>query len=842
MEILNNPESFSPEEVLKLLSSSKNGLSLEEVLKRQEIFGKNVIKEEKINFIKIFFRQFSNILIYVLFAAALISLLAGKWIDFGVISIMILINSFMGFWQEVKAEVSLKELKKLTESKEKVIRNNEVMSISSSELVPGDIVLLFEGSIVTSDIRLLESSGLMVDEASLTGESMPVAKDHTVILPEKTFEYDQLNMAFSGTSIVKGTAMGVVVKTASSTYLSTIASKAKESSPESPLSRALKYFSKYHLIFLILIFLVLGFYGYFQGRNALDMANILIAQLVSAVPEGLPLVISLVMIVGALALSKKKTLVRYLPSVETLGSATVIASDKTGTITEGKIEVHKVFSLNDEALKLVAFLCNDAYEGSGDPIDVALEKWTKDLAFKKEAYPRIWSLGFDIKRRMMATAHEFDGKPKILVKGAYESLKTIAKNKADFDELEKNLDDMSLEGLRVLSFGIGNFENKVLEELKIDIVGLIGFLDPPKANVKQSVESAQKAGIKVIMITGDYPLTAKAIAKQVSIYKDSDGLLTEEHINSMSSLELYNALKKTSVLARILPEHKYKIVKTLQEHGEVVAVSGDGVNDVPALKIADLGIAMGSGSEVAKSVSKMIILDNNLSVIVEAIKTGRIIADNIRKVIYYLISTSFQEIFFVSVSIIADLPLPLYPVQILWINLVTDGVQDKTFAFAKEEGNVMHRHPKKPSEQFFDFRQIVRILTFGLAMGWLFFELYKHLLVRYSYEMAASISFTSVVTSQWLNGIQAQQDKIPFFKNIKKALSINPYIFLGIGFGVILQLIAIYVVPYFFHSVPIGLNEWKYPLFTSFCAFFVVEIRKWIELAYDKIKKHRKKT
>ena len=293
------------------------------------------------------------------------------------------------------------------------------------------------------------------------------------------------------------------------------------------------------------------------------------------------------------------------------------------------------------------------------------------------------------------------------------------------------------------------------------------------------------------MITGDDPLTAKTIAKEIGIYKEGDLILTGKEIEKLKDKKLYKLLKKTSVLARVLPENKYKIVKTLQENNEIVAVSGDGVNDVPALKKADLGIAMGSGSEAAKSVSKMIITDNNLKVIVDAIKNGRIIADNIKKVIYYLLSSSLQEIFLISVAIFAGLPLPLNPIQILWINLVTDGVQDKAFVFAKEEENVMKRTPKKPKKQFFDISQILRILFFGGSMGIVSFQLFKYLLGVYSYDIAITVTFTSVVVAQWANGIQSQKQKEPFLKNIKKSFSINPFIYLSVGIGILLQIFAV---------------------------------------------------
>lgn len=838
MKFLDKPHAFSNDEILEGFKTSlADGLTYHEVVRRLKIFGKNEIQDEKINYLKIFVRQFSNFLIYVLMAASVVSLVFGRFVDFFTIFIIIIVNSLIGFWTELKAEVSIKSLKKLTQSKERVIRDGVAETIPSSDLVPGDLVLLFEGSLVTSDLRIIDSSSLMIDESSITGESLPVEKSHLIVAKEDDLEFEQENMAFAGSSVVRGSAKGVVVRTGKNTYINAIAEKAKEASPESPLTRNIDHFSKYYALSVFVLLLIVGVFGFVQGRDLLHLAYILVAEMVSSVPEGLTLVITLVMVIGAVTLSKKNTLVRYLPAVETLGSATVIASDKTGTITEGQINVHEVFSLDEKKLKLVAALCNDAHGDKGDPIDVALSVYSFEFSKHKEDYPRIWSHSFDSVKRMMASANQINGSRRILIKGAFEELKKIALNTKDLEVLELNLNKMAGEGLRVLAFGEGEFKSDKLDDARIDIVGLIGFLDPPKENVKKAVLSALRAGIKVIMITGDHLLTAKAVARQAGIYHKNDLVLTGQEIEHLSDKELLSKLKSTTVLARILPEHKYKIVNLLQQAGEIVAVSGDGVNDVPALKKADLGIAMGGGTEAAKSVAKMIITDNNLGVIVDAIRNGRVIVDNLRKVIYYLISSSLMEMFFISLAIIQGLPLPLTAMQILWINLVTGGVQDKSFPFAKEEANVMLRPPRKKSNQFFDAVQIWRLLFFGITMSIVFLELYKYLIINHSYEEAITICFTSLVLSQLVNGIQSQKQIDPFFKNIKKSFSVNPYIFIGVGLGILLQIFAVYGENGVFHTVPLPLNHWKYPAIVSLIAFFVVELRKCIELTFVYVRK-----
>ncbi|RIB35422.1 MAG: cation transporter [Candidatus Nanoclepta minutus] len=836
-DIIEVPHSLKVEDILNSLGSSLDGLSWGEARKRIQIYGKNTLEEEKINRWKIFLRQFNSPLIYILLIAALISLLVGEIKDFFVITSLVFANGVIGYFQEIKAEVSIRSLKKLTESKVKVIREGKIVEIPSSELVPGDIVVLSEGDLVTADIRLIDSKGLLIDESSITGESIPVEKDHSAILPKETLPYELKNMALSGTTVVRGSGIGVVVRTGKMTYFARITEKVKEKPPLSPVIKALKVFTRRYVIFVIFFLTIVGIIAYYQGRRILEIAMILISQLVSSVPEGLPIVITLTLVVGALALSKRKTLVRYLPAVEVLGSATTIVIDKTGTITEGKLAVKEVFAKDEEMLKVVSALCNNFRDGHGDPIDRALAKWLGEEYEKiRSLYPRVKEYPFDVKHRFMATINEFKGKKTLFIKGAYESLKEIAINR-DLKEFDRILEKMTENGLRVLAFGYGEWNGDDFSKWKIRIVGLIGFYDPPKEGVREAVEVARRAGIRIIMITGDHLLTAKAIAKEVGIWRERDLILTGKDIDSLDDKELYKVLEKTTVIARALPEHKYRVVRVLQENDEIVAVTGDGVNDVPALRVADLGIAMGSGTEAAKSVAKMVIVDNDLRIIIDAIKQGRVIADNLRKVVYYLISTSIGEVILISLSILLGLPLPLFAIQILWINLVTDGVQDKTFPLCKEETDVMDRLPRRPEKLFFDGYQMARILYFGLLMGLTNLFLYMHLLNIYEYAIVNSIIFTSSVVVQWFNGIQAQKEKEPFFKNVKKSLTINPYIFLGILASMVLQLIALYLVPDWFKTVPLPIEGWLYVLLVSLICFFAVEIWKWIEYLINKVRK-----
>lgn len=829
MNLPHAPHALPVREVEDRLQTGPGGLAESEARDRLERVGKNTLEEGKTSRLVIFLRQFNNILVYVLIAAAIIALVVSDVKDFFIIVFIIVVNGGIGYWQEVRAEASLDALKRMTETRVRVVRDGDEQVIPSEELVPGDCVLLSEGDLVTADIRLSETSSLSLDESSLTGESLPVVKDHAALVDADAPPYDLTNSLLSGTTVVRGTGTGYVVRTGKSTYFASIAALAQERSPDSPFTKAISQFSKQYIALLLFVFVLIGVVAFLQGRPPAEIAYLLVAQIVSAVPEGLLIVVTIIMVVGAIALSRKKTLVRHLPAVETMGSATVIASDKTGTITEGRLTVHEAFAVDKRALELASALCNDARNGSGDPIDVSLSEWVDGYEEIRSRNPRIWVYPFDTTRRLMATANSVAGQYRFFVKGAYEELKPAARNPADLELLEERIDEMAGRGLRVLAFGAGTWHGEDPESWEYSIVGIIGFMDPPKPGAAVAVRTAQKAGVRVLMITGDHPTTSREIARKVNIYQDGDRLMTGGEIEGMSDEELADALRRTTVLARILPEHKYRVVKVLQEHGEIVTVTGDGVNDVPALRAADLGIAMGSGTEAAKSAAKMVIIDNDLSVIIEAIRNARVIVDNIRKVIYYLVSTAMTEIVLIGAAVFTGLPVPLLPIQILWVNLVTDGVLDKTFPFIGEEGDVMDRAPKAPSRQFFDRRQIRRILTFGLVIGGISAALFWHLLGKYPYDLSISIMFTAFVCLQWFNGLKAQLEHEPFLLDIRRSISINPYIYVGILAGLLLQLVAVYVIPGIFGIVPLALEHWGYVLVLSLITFIFVEASKWFD-------------
>lgn len=838
MTIPEHPHFETIESLADQLETSKEGLSSAAVQKNLSIYGLNEIQEKKHNLFALFLTQFTNPLVYVLLLAAVLSLFLGKIHEGLLILLIILINSFIGFWQEVKALASIKALKKLTQSKTQVRRENQTFAISSAELVPGDVIILSEGDIVPADIRLFDTVGVVIDESILTGESVPVQKDANLILPKETLPYELDNMALSGTTVTKGKAEGFVVLTAQKTYLASIAGKAKEESPDTPLTKALEVFIRKHMFILLIMITLTAVLALWQGREIIEVIYLIIAELVSAVPEGLPIVVTLVLTIGAMTLSVRKIYIRHLPSVETLGSATVIASDKTGTITQGKLQVKDVFSLHETFSQTISALANESIEGKGDPVDTALALWVgKEYKSIRQKYPRVNLYPFDTKHRLMASSNMIQKEHKIFVKGAFESLKEFATNQEDFETLEKEHDKLASNGLRVIALGMGEHTTDDIDKWQIEIVGLVGFLDPPKEGVLEAVQTAQKAGLKVMMITGDNPLTAAAVARSVNIYKEGDLVVTGKELNSMDDETLEKILPKVTVWARVLPEHKYRIVKTLQKQGEIVAVTGDGANDVPALRAADLGIAMGDGTDAAKSTAKMVLADNNLSVIVDAIKQGRTIAGNIRKAIYFLVSTSLDEVILITGAILMALPLPLYPVQILWINLVSDSALDKTFPFLKDEEDVMNRAPTKLHEQFLDRTQLLRVLYAALviSLGALF--LYVWMLDHYGKESAISTVFTAFVIATWINGLQSLKEHEPFLKNIKRSLQINPYIFYGIGIGLILQLFAIYLLSDVFHTLPLNTESLTMIGLLALWVFGMIEIRKWVEYLWKKVVK-----
>jgi Ca2+-transporting ATPase len=834
MEIITTPWAKTIDHLYDSLKTSRDGLDANEADRRLEKFGPNSLTSEEHSKLSMLIGQFTSPIVLILIVAALISLSIGHTKDAIIITAILIINALLGFYQELKAETSIRALQRLTENHVRVVRNGIETTIPAHVLVPGDIVLLGEGDLAPADVRLIESYALEVDEAVLTGESLSREKSAPTLASEDTPLYERHNTLFSGSSILRGKTVALVYATGAMTEIAKIAEAAQQRSPDSPLTKSMRTFSKQLLISIVVILTLLGVISIFQGRSFEEMISFLIAQLVSAVPEGLPIVITLILAIGAFRLSRHKVLVRHLPSVESLGSATLIATDKTGTITEGVLSVKETFALDKEELYRCAALCNDTHDEKGDGIDVALAKWLgDDFASTQQSYKRIFDHPFDPTTRMMATVNQIDDTQKLYIKGAYEILLALSTNSASqLQKLQESHDRMASIGLRVLAFGVSDHHWEVPEKAPVHIIGLIAFADRPKADAASAIAQAKNAGIRIIMITGDNPITAKVIAAEVGLSQPNETVLTGQQIDALSDEELIEHLAHTSIIARAMPENKYRIVQLLQKQGEIVAVTGDGVNDVPALKAADLGIAMGNGTEAAKASSKMVLVDNNLGVIIDAIRQGRVIADNLRKVLFYLLSTSFGEIILISMAILMGFPLPLHPTQILWINVVTDGTCDKTFAMCNEEGNVMKRKVRSINKQFFDRPMLLRLGWFAFSTASVTMLMFAYLLkTDYSYEEVITITFTTIVAAQWINALLIQKESEPFLKNIRRSVTINPWLWGGISLGIVLQSVALFVLPEWFHVVSPDAQMMGYVGIAVGVIFILEEGYKWMEYA-----------
>lgn len=825
----------TPEEILSILETSLDGLGEEEAKYRFNKYGPNRIELEEEVVFYIFLRQFTSPLILVLIIASFIALYFGEIKDFTFIIVIVLINGFVGFYQEIKAKSKLKELLKLAVPKVELIRNGKYVELPADMITLGDVVILREGDIIPADVRLLETNNFLVDESILTGESVPVEKDAQLVLPTETPVYERKNIGFAGTAVSRGIAKGVVYGIGIDTEMGKIYTRLKDRERAAPLMRTIGRFSRRLILTIGLLLSIIFLIGLFQGRNLENLVLLIIAQLVSAVPEGLPIVITIALVVGAITLYRKNVLIRQLPAVEALGSATFICTDKTGTITENRLTVSQVFSLYPDMDHLVFALANDSDVERGDPIEIAMLKWLEERGFDyislREEYKRVWLYPFDTKLKLMASINRVDGKDLIFVKGAFEILEKMAVNKEDVERLKEAYDNMAQSGLRVLAYGYGEVKD-ILDNVfnfKIKMTGLVGFLDPPKSTAFEAVKAAKEAGINMMMITGDSLKTAKVVAQMVGIYQEDKLALEGWEISKYSDDELRSIVKKISVIARATPEDKYRVVKILQESEEVVMI-GDGVNDMPAVKSADLGIAMSEGSEATKSVAKMVLLERDLSVIVDAIRIGRRISHNLRKVILYLVSTSIGELMLLFSAFVLSLPQPLYATQILWVNLITDGIQDKPLAITKEERWIFSLKPRVFSNWFLDKFQLYRIFTFAIFMTVVNISLFSYLLKNnYPLDTAVTVVFTSVVFTQWAHGMQAIRD-YPFFYKPVESFRMNPYLYLAVLFvGIPLQVAGVYLLSDFLHCEPLPISDWKYPLLVFFSVFIFLEIRKWFE-------------
>lgn len=756
----------------------KKGLNLEGVEESRKKYGINELKAKKKKTLLIkFLEQFKDFMIIILIIAALVSGIIGYIENEGItdsiiILIVVIMNAIIGVAQESKAEKSLEALQKLSSHVAKVIRNGELIIIPSKELVPGDIVVLETGDYVPADLRIIEAVNLKVQEASLTGESVPVEKNIEAISNEKVGIGDRTNMLFSSSLITYGRGKGIVVETGMNTEVGKIASIINDTNEtETPLQEKLNKLGKTLGIGALIICAVIFVIGLLYGKNPLDMFMTAVSLAVAAIPEGLAAVSTIVLAIGVQRMVKKHAIVKKLPAVETLGSATVICSDKTGTLTQNKMTVQKIFYNNKlvdipevnleeedavlEKLVYVSMLCNDTKIGTdkqltGDPTETALINMGFKLDFQPAIYeqmPRIKEIPFDSDRKLMTTVNKIGEKFVVCTKGGVDELlnrctKYILNGeiKTDLDDyknqIKENNEKMAKDALRVLAMGYKELDYEPTDEEMKDIennliyIGMVGMIDPPREEVKLAVQKCKTAGIKTVMITGDHKITAVAIAKALGILEKEDEAITGAELEEMSDEELTKNIRKYSVYARVSPEHKVRIVKAWQANGEIVAMTGDGVNDAPALKTADIGCAMGIvGTDVAKEAADVILTDDNFATIVSAVEEGRRIYDNILKAIQFLLSSNVGEIIVLFVAILItpllskifgiDIHLiePLLPIHILWINLVTDSLPALALAVDPAEKDIMKRKPIKPKKGVFTKGMIWRVVYQGVMIG-----------------------------------------------------------------------------------------------------------------------------
>jgi len=855
------------EEVIKHLKSNLEGLSEKEVAERIKEFGKNELKEVyRVNPVKIFLTQFKSFLVYILLVSIIVSIIIQHYIDASVILAIVILNASLGFIQQYRAEQSILKLRQMFIPKAKVFREGKLRIISSKDIVPGDIIVFEEGDKVLADSRILESENLEVSEAILTGESAPIEKQDSIVKQDGLIS-ERINMLFSGTTIVKGKVKAIVTETGMSTEFGKIALKLQEIKlPETPMQKKLDKFAKQITFIVLIIAVIIFILGVTEGKDKIEMLLTSIALIISAIPEGLPAIIIISLAFATKNMLKNNVLVRRLPAAETLGSVTVICSDKTGTMTEEKMFVTDIYSNNKffrntkrgtfignklanlqkekELFELIKTsilssnarfeeTSNNQYQIIGDPTESAFVSFALDLGIDKkilaEIEPRIKEISFSSERKMMSILRKSIRRNILYCKGSPSSIleKSAFEFKADGiyslslrrkNEILKIAENFEKKGLRVMAFAYRHVSGEKTAEEGLVFLGLIGMLDPPRPEIKEAIKLCKQAGIKVKMITGDSLLTARTIGKEIGI---EGKIIGGRELQEMSDEELLEEIDKIVIFARTEPQQKLRIVEILARKGEQVAITGDGVNDILALKRADIGIAMGKrGSDVARDVSDMILLDDNFVSIVKGIEQGRVVYDNSKKATKFLLASNMGEILLVFYSIIFNLPLPILPLQILWINLVTDSFP--ALALVNEKGeDVMKSKPRKETSI------LNGIFLFVLIAGLV--SLIACLIIFYSFYSNLEKARTMVTFS--LVGFEA------FFvfscrsqKSLKEiGLFSNKYIWYAILFIVILQAILIFTpLSSIFGVVSLSFKEWVFVLLASLPGLVVFEIGKMI--------------
>jgi Ca2+-transporting ATPase len=867
---------LSTKEVEKQMQTNiEFGLNEKQVKDKQNRFGLNKLEEKKKESIVIkFIKQFNDFMIIILIIASIISAVVARlegsndYFDSIIIIAIVVFNAIMGLVQEAKAEKSLEALKKMTAPTCRVKRNGKISTIKSEQIVPGDIVLLEAGNYVPADCRLISSSNLKIEESSLTGETVPVLKEANSILKEKTALGDMVNMAFSTTIVVNGHGEAIVTDIGMNTKVGKIAKMIiTNEAPETPIQKKLEEVGKSLGIACLGICLLIFVIGLLKKIEPIEMFMTSVGLAVAAIPEGLPAIVTIMLSIGVTKMAKKNSIIRKLPAVETLGSSSVICSDKTGTLTQNKMQVTKIANINGETndkeyikwLMGMATMCTDVeiskengkMELTGEPTEKAIvSKALDEGQNKNELYnvmKRVKDIPFDSSRKMMTTIHKMPNGYRVITKGAPDVLlkrcnkvydngnvTTLDYSKTKLIENQNN--KMADEALRVLAIAyldIPNLPSKIdteTVEKNLIFIGLIGMIDPPREGVKEAVATCKKAGIKTVMITGDHIITAKAIAKDLGILRGSDLAVTGEELDKIPQSILQKNIMNYSVFARVTPEHKVRIVKAYQSTGAVVAMTGDGVNDAPALKNADIGIAMGkNGTDVAKNAADMVLTDDNFVTIVEAVKQGRNIFDNIKKAVHFLIATNIGEIVTIFLGLVLGLKSPLLAIQLLWINLVTDSLPAIALGLEKPEADIMDKKPRDSKKGIFADGLWQRIITEGTMLGILTLVAFSVGNYLYDIEVGRTMAFVCLGLLELVHSFNIKSEETIF----KVGLFENKYLLGAFILGALLQIVVVVIpsVAEVFKLVPLTQVQWMYTFGISILPLVIMEIQK----AFNKI-------
>lgn len=854
-------ETLRKEEVLqKLKTDIRGGLAKGEVENRQKEYGKNRLEEKKKETLLMkFIKQFNDFMIIILIVASVISAgvsyMQGEndYIDSIIIIAIVILNAIMGVIQETKAEKSIEALQKMTPRKTKVIREGKTQEINAEELVPGDIIILEAGNYVPADSRIIEAHNLKIEESSLTGETEAVIKDSEKICKKDVPLGDRLNMAYMSTIIVNGHGKAIVTDIGMNTKVGKIANMIIENeAPETPIQRKLGQVGKTLGIVCLVICFIIFLIGIIKNIEPMEMFMTAVGLAVAAIPEGLPAIVTIVLSIGVTKMAKKNSIIRKLPAVETLGSSNVICSDKTGTLTQNKMKVVEINSKNKEFAAELSCMCTDCDISvqenkklvKGEPTEVALVEYALTINKDKNELcyqmQRINEIPFDSNRKMMTTIHRIGNRYRIITKGAPDVLlercnKEIGENNI-FSKLKiqnENL-KMAQKALRVIAVAYKDIDilpNRIdttTIENDLTFVGLIGMIDPPREGVKEAVKTCKKAGIKTVMITGDHIATATAIAKELNILGRNDKAMTGQELEKMSQKELEENIKEYSVFARVTPEHKVRIVKAWQKRGAVVAMTGDGVNDSPALKNADIGIAMGkNGTDVAKNAADMILTDDNFVTIVEAVKQGRNIYANIKKAIHFLIATNIGEIVTIFLGLLLGLKSPLLAIQLLWVNLVTDSLPAIALGLEPAEKDIMNKKPVNSRKSIFADGLWNKIIVEGIMIGLLTLLAFNIGNKYYDVEVGRTMAFIAIGILELVHSFNIKSEK----SILKTGIFENKFLVGSLILGILVQTIVVLIpqLAEIFKLVPLTGTQWIITLLISILPIPIIEVQKFID-------------